>query len=313
MCRIGHHSGLSTGSVAVIWTVTWGLFFFGGASLVGCRVDIDYGNSRFLCEKSVCPDQFECVSGQCVSMSSLDAAISSPDGNRHCGDNFCTEECGACNADCGACVDGLLVRWTFDGSGATVVDVSSGKRDGVLLDGTRIDSPRGRALLLNGMSGGVIRKDVTELAVPQVSLAAWVRAPMSSTRRELISFGDVYALRLTRVGQASFFAWGHPPGLPDADWYAADSDANARRFDDDQWHHWVGRFANTELELFVDGQKVATTLFSDIDYPSLLGRDLVVGQHGNGETGFAFNGEIDDVQVFERALSDSEVAGMASQ
>ena len=306
MCRTDRHSGLGASSIAI----TCGIFF-GVASAAGCRVDIDYGNSSFLCEQSACPEQFECVSGRCVSSASIDAAIAAADANLRCGDSLCTEEGGVCEADCGVCTNGLLVRWTFDGSGAAVVDVSKNKRDGVLLDGTRIDSPHGRALSLNGGSGGVIRKEVTELAVPRVSLTAWVRAPMDSTRREIISFGDVYALRFTQLGQASFFAWGHQPGLPDPDWYTTNTDVDAPRFDNDQWHHLVGRFAGTALELFVDGQKVAMVPFSDLDYPSLLGRDLVVGQHGSGEPGFAFHGEIDDVQVFERALSDNEIAGMA--
>ena len=36
-----------------------------GASLAGCRVEVDYEGSSFACSDSVCPSGFECVDGEC--------------------------------------------------------------------------------------------------------------------------------------------------------------------------------------------------------------------------------------------------------
>jgi hypothetical protein len=65
------------------------------------------------------------------------------------------------------------------------------------------------------------------------------------------------------------------------------------------------------MQLYFDGTQIGSTPdLSPIIYP--LGTDFVVGQHGNGVTSFDFDGNLDEVRVYNRALSDIEI-GQLSQ
>ncbi|WP_436934716.1 LamG domain-containing protein [Halovenus marina] len=74
-----------------------------------------------------------------------------------------------------------------------------------------------------------------------------------------------------------------------------------------QWVHLAGTYDGSDLRLYVDGSLAATQA---VDVPDLLepvpcriGADTRPGQDGN----FEFLGRIDDMWVFDRTLSESEV------
>jgi hypothetical protein len=78
---------------------------------------------------------------------------------------------------------------------------------------------------------------------------------------------------------------------------------------DGAWHHVAGRKTATELALFVDGRLVATR-------PHALGSvsnaaPLQLGGFGNSST-LAFDGQLDDVRVYNRALTPQEIAALAA-
>ena len=74
---------------------------------------------------------------------------------------------------------------------------------------------------------------------------------------------------------------------------------------DDQWHHLVVTVKNNELNYFVDGQKSQNSY--PLNFTTGQG-NLSIGQYNNG--GYNFNGQIDAVGIWNRALSDSEVAAL---
>jgi len=71
------------------------------------------------------------------------------------------------------------------------------------------------------------------------------------------------------------------------------------------WHHVVGVFGDSTLQLYVDGAWVDTTAHS----ASVLaaGHDLVFGGSVNPVSG-AYNRDLDDIRIYNRALSPSEVS-----
>ncbi|MFA6022804.1 MAG: LamG domain-containing protein [Candidatus Pacearchaeota archaeon] len=73
--------------------------------------------------------------------------------------------------------------------------------------------------------------------------------------------------------------------------------------DDRQWHHVVGTTKGTDASLFVDGIKIETHTFT----PSQLNDPIVIGGKSPGPTYRNFNGTIDEVRVWDRALSDDEI------
>lgn len=76
-----------------------------------------------------------------------------------------------------------------------------------------------------------------------------------------------------------------------------------------EWHHIVGVYDSsaTKLKLFVNGQKTEVTASGSMTSSSA---DFWIGRYA---TGGYFDGVIDDVAVFNRALSDDEVAELYAQ
>jgi hypothetical protein len=72
---------------------------------------------------------------------------------------------------------------------------------------------------------------------------------------------------------------------------------------DRQWHHFVLRKTNTNAELFLDGQKIATSLQG---YLNPSGNIFYVGKQYPPHREY-FPGRIDDIRVYNRALPDSAI------
>lgn len=77
---------------------------------------------------------------------------------------------------------------------------------------------------------------------------------------------------------------------------------------DGRWHHLVLRRGQGRLTLFADGARLGTVA----DVPGSVSRDSPFGVHlGRRMDGRAsFTGAIDEVRVWDRALTDGEVAGL---
>ncbi|AVH55440.1 MULTISPECIES: sialidase family protein [Streptomyces] len=76
-------------------------------------------------------------------------------------------------------------------------------------------------------------------------------------------------------------------------------------YNDGQWHHLALRRGGGQLTLFIDGTAISTA-----DVPGSVSRNSPFGVHvGQRMDGRAyFTGAIDDVRVYDRALSDAELS-----
>jgi hypothetical protein len=80
---------------------------------------------------------------------------------------------------------------------------------------------------------------------------------------------------------------------------------------DGKWHHVVGTYDGTRVRLFVDGAEIgygtAASEPMKIMYGLPTNNDLLVGNYVGGCTA-PFEGEVAEVQVFDRAISQTEIA-----
>ena len=79
------------------------------------------------------------------------------------------------------------------------------------------------------------------------------------------------------------------------------------------WHHVAFSFddAGNAATLYLDGVAVTTTSTADsISYAQ--GANSFIGKHGNGNTSFDFTGKIDDARIYNRVLTASEIATLAT-
>ena len=84
-----------------------------------------------------------------------------------------------------------------------------------------------------------------------------------------------------------------------------------RRFDDSQWHHAVGVYNATtgRVQLYVDGDLIGTSTGSVTNVGT---NDLPLRIGGGGTTIRNFKGLIDEVAMYNRTLSETEIEAIAS-
>ena len=78
---------------------------------------------------------------------------------------------------------------------------------------------------------------------------------------------------------------------------------------DGQWHHAAVTFGNGTVALYLDGAQVVTGAYSgSINYNPGTVTDLIIGAETYpGNTLAYFNGQLDELEVFNRALNASEI------
>ena len=199
--------------------------------------------------------------------------------------------------------DGLVGWWTFDeGKGETVADLSGHGHDGKVFGVTSwVDGYVGKgALKITG--GGVKIADSELLRPPQVTVAMWVN----------FSGKQVPSARLFQKGndnretiniQGGEGGIGFSLASAPREGHGVNSD---QRFDIGKWYHITGIYDGSEIRMYVNG-KVANkrTVGSFVPY-ARVDEPLVIGNRPP-DMARPFNGMVDDVRVYTRPLSETEV------
>lgn len=138
-----------------------------------------------------------------------------------------------------------------------------------------------------------------------VTVMAWYRATtVDLNGGELISAGNSYQLRVlaNHIEMAKRIS---------GTW--TECRAVATTHLDGKWHHLAGVSTPAGIKVYFDGvpQPCPAHPGDNIVYDQ--GTDLWVGRHGRPESNqqLDFSGHIDEVRIYRRALTDSEVAALA--
>jgi hypothetical protein len=204
--------------------------------------------------------------------------------------------------------------WTFDeGSGTSVADSSGNGDNGVLSGGVSwVPGVSGTALSFDG-TGQVKVSDKTALE-PQsaVTVSAWVRQNGSPG-----DFRYVLAKGANNCIAASYGLYSGPNGglqfyvsQGRGSVYAHSPDAGNRVWDG-KWHLLVGTYDGNTVQLYVDGAQVGsgTAWSGPLEYLLPNSNDFYIGNYP-GCSDHEFVGAIDDVMVWNRALSSGEIAAL---
>ena len=254
---------------------------------------------------------------------------------RDCGGYACNVS--GCNTGCtsaaqcnagytcstGACVPlpGLVLHWRLDeNSGPLALDSSGGGRAGSFVgdNGSPVTSalvppvsftdPASRsfsrssrhAIRLANMPQAIKPRDTLTLSV-------WYRATSLDLGSsgvqgaELISAGDSYILRVRDDGaEFTVFDQIHEKCVMTAPGRL-----------DGNWHHIAGVLSDNGSEgLFRRGRALLGQRQLNAVYTR--GPDFWVGRHGNTGVLYDFDGNVDDVRVYDRSLSAAEIARLAA-
>ncbi|MCY2974223.1 MAG: polysaccharide lyase beta-sandwich domain-containing protein, partial [Planctomycetota bacterium] len=199
----------------------------------------------------------------------------------------------------------LVGHWPMNATSGTVaVDLAGGDDPGTLSGGTTWTSS-GKVhggLVLNGSTGvvSVAHTSAFGVVTSNVTLAAWIKttAAGGTVMSKGPLTGDHIALQV--VGGKARFQFnpgGGPFGV-----------TGTRTVNDGQWHHIVGiRTGLQSCALYVDGVLdgtfIGTGAFNSVDLTTPL-------QIGTAGTGTFFNGTVDDIRFYARALTAEDAGGL---
>jgi hypothetical protein len=194
-----------------------------------------------------------------------------------------------------------------------VITDTSGNGNSGLLDGPdRVEGRRGSALHFAGQSDRVTAPSSASLTSDEVSVATYVRASSSPGSWRVFVFKGVDDCAASSWSLKSSGSGGLVFGVYDGTSGEVQSpDAGTGVWDGD-WHMVVGTYDREQVRLYVDGELIGgTPLTTAIDHDMPDGDDLVAGHPVNNcSQGTQFTGDLDEVRVWGRALSGSEVIGL---
>ncbi len=194
--------------------------------------------------------------------------------------------------------------WKFDESeGRNAGDSSSNNNVGRLVGNPKWQPSAGKvggALWFNGFNdyvdcGNDSSLDITE----QITLAAWVKMndAGNSQFQPFITKGDyTYGLKHHSRNVIEFVIYEE--GFWQVAHFPVDSSFN------DAWHHVAGTYDGNKLKLYVDGKLEVTTAYAGSIASGTY--NLNIGSNSEARGRF-YNGAIDDLRVYDYALSEREI------
>ncbi len=206
---------------------------------------------------------------------------------------------------------GLIASWNFDNNTGNAIDDATGNlNNGSTHHTTWTNGINGSCLNFNGTNSYVTfyQSSVFNSIDKSVSIAAWVNlnhlpSQISSSFGPIFdSDQDAYILYLDKAnGELRFKVKdinGHVeiPAIPES------------YLDTNTWHHVAGVCNGKDILIYLDGQLIDNHSSSILD--TLITNQLAEIGRNNGHY---FDGKIDELKIYNRALSPYEVEMLAQQ
>jgi hypothetical protein len=206
---------------------------------------------------------------------------------------------------------GLVARYTFDGNAN---DVSGNNNHGTLVGGIALTTDRfgaaNRAYSFNGTNSYVSVPASASLNSPATACtqAAWVY--LYGTSLVGSGFDPLIMKSVTTENGFMYRMVSNPDYIAAAFNNWGTSQGAAQTTPLNEWHHVATVFNGSTLRMYYDGvfigsQPMAMTITGD-------NRPLTIGADVPGVLEI-FNGKIDDVCIYNRALTDSDILQLKNQ
>lgn len=220
-------------------------------------------------------------------------------------------------------IDGLVGWWTFDGADMTpnVRDRSTSANHGRISGQTAtttVPGKLGQAVFFDGVDDAVRIPDANSLDITDaLTLSAWVQpAGVSASSEAIIVKGNVAGGSAASQSYRLDFSADRTPRFSLTSGSNVLSVTAATRFlRNNEWYHLVAVFDGVEtVYLYSDGQLIGSNTFGgfgSINVDDTYG--LGIGARGDGSTLTTSAINVDDVRIYNRALSTTEIAKLYAQ
>lgn len=215
---------------------------------------------------------------------------------------------------------GLVLHYTFDKKEAGIVtDQSDKKNNGTVVGATFADGKNGGAYSLSGSHDHITAPNSDSLEIKdKLTLAIWVNLTSlnpggyGNEVGYILNKGDdlwwnpAFSLGYGKGGGEPFF---HVCNATDPQQGGGKSAGSAAKMELGKWYHLAGVYDGATVKLYVNGNLDKTEAYSgplrSDKAPVHLGGGKLFGvDWGNN---FTVNGLVDEVMIYNRALSDNEV------
>ncbi len=216
----------------------------------------------------------------------------------------------ACNSTCSS--PGLVAHWKFDESSgnSTAVD-SVGSNHGTL---TSMDPATdwvagkvGNALDFDGVNDRVSIPDNSSINITgnQITISAWIfwRGGDGTLIEKIDDFSGKNRGYLVRRWSSDGAEWKCFLGKDS--WSSA-----AVNLPTNQWVHYACGYDGSNIRIYVNGVDSGVLTPMTGSLLTTTGQSLEIGMENATGSGREFNGKIDDVRIYNRALTAGEVASL---
>ncbi len=210
----------------------------------------------------------------------------------------------------------LIAYWNLDeGAGATAEDVSANSNDGTLFNTptwssltapTSFNNPAN--VLFDGVDDYIdpgTNVGSFDLSDP-FSISVWINPSLNST--DQVIFGNAWSspgfeLRMNTSNRARFILVENGSVYKGVDSSVLSAG----------WHHITGTWDGTDIKMFVDGvENSAVSVTNGTVTTITTAASTQIGRTPEGGNEKYFYGYIDDVRVYQRALSSSDISLLAA-
>jgi len=223
-----------------------------------------------------------------------------------------TAKLGGCEAE----LSGEVLYLPFEeGTGAVVADWSGYENDATTSGGTWVSGGVSRGGALDGGVTIVPDDSSLDLGGDAFTISLWVN-------KKLASAGYADNAGINKWGSAGNSEWALMIGDSNSDkpqlfmesgstLYATNNTTAALTLN--TWQHLVGLYNGTHLKLYIDGEQKGIRDVTGVTMNTIPGRSLYIGGVSGDASMNALNTEFDEIRIFNRALSPTEINLIADQ
>jgi hypothetical protein len=202
-----------------------------------------------------------------------------------------------------------IATWRFDeDTGYVAVDSSSNNNPGYIHKPTWVQGPNyyyASALSFNGVDDFVYVPNSPLLnPTNAITVSYWIKTTSSSGGMPISkgNWNEFYTFYGSQISFRVYTTAGN------AELYSGVN------YNDGSWHLFTATWSNTDgkIRIYKDGNLVATSATSLMGTINSQSNPLYIGA-GPGMGSYYFNGALDQVQIWDRALSNSEIINLYSQ
>ena len=203
---------------------------------------------------------------------------------------------------------GLVALWKFDEANGTIAYDSAGSNNGTINGATWTTGKIDGALSFDGSNDYVNVPNNSALNITgDITISAWVHLAAGSSTKSIVA---KTAGNGATNNPFDFRTEGTSLTLVRADASGHEVTYSTTPMSTQQWYHVLVRVKNKVPDFYLDGVITGKTVATFTKTPTSNTNPLYIGRRADG---LYFNGKIDSVRIYNRALSADEVALLYQQ